>query len=234
MKTKKQNIWKLKRNQKQKYNNGKQIELGQIIKFKTNGKIWGRMQTESKNIGKTTTYTHFRIFRFPIFDTHPRLSFIRFQFYHFSILWFAIPNFDFQIFDTFKIHVSIIHLSTCRFSFSAFWCLISGFRFTLVWHFTNNVSFCVFSIFRFHIYSFWYSMSNFRISDVHSETQEEVPSSPKKQTEPAQTNPKPSGLILSVTARGMWHMFPGFPISLAFKPYCTRLCGPRSLSSLSP
>jgi len=33
---------------------------------------------------------------------------------------------------------------------------------------------------------------------------------------------------------GMWHMFPGFPISLAFKPYCTRLCGPRSLSSLSP
>ena len=57
-------------------------------------------------------------------------------------------------------------------------------------------------------------MSNFRISDVHSETLEEVPSSPKKQTEPAQTNPKPSGLILSVTARGMWHMFPGFPISL--------------------
>ena len=44
-------------------------------------------------------------------------------------------------------------------------------------------------------------MSNFRISDVHSETLEEVPSSPKKQTEPAQTNPKPSGLILSVTAR---------------------------------
>ena len=27
-------------------------------------------------------------------------------------------------------------------------------------------------------------MSNFRISDVHSETLEEVPSSPKKQTEP--------------------------------------------------
>ena len=121
-----------------KYNNGKQIELGQMIKFKTNGKIWGRIQKESKNIGKTTTYTHFRIFRFPIFDTHPRLSFIRFQFYHFSILWFAIPNFDFQIFDTFKIHVSIIHLSTCRFSFSAFWCLISGFRFTSVWHFHKS------------------------------------------------------------------------------------------------
>ena len=110
LKTKKHNIFENRNEIKnKKYNNGKPIELGQIIKFKTNGKIWGRMQTESKNIGKTTTYTHFRIFRFPIFDTHPRLSFIRFQFDHFSILWFAIPNFDFQIFDTFKIHVSIIH-----------------------------------------------------------------------------------------------------------------------------
>ena len=51
----------------QKYNNGQQIELGQMIELKTNCKIWGRIQEEPKNIGKTTTYTHFRIFRFSDF-----------------------------------------------------------------------------------------------------------------------------------------------------------------------
>jgi len=47
-----------------KHNNGQQIELGQMIKLKANGKIWERIQKESKNTGKTST------------DSHPRLSFI--------------------------------------------------------------------------------------------------------------------------------------------------------------
>ena len=60
-------IWNQNEIKNKKYNNGKQIELGQMIKLKTNGKIWGRIQKESKNIGKTTTDTHLRIFRFSDF-----------------------------------------------------------------------------------------------------------------------------------------------------------------------
>ena len=116
-----------------------------------------------------------------MFDSHPRLSFIWFQFYSFSDFRIAIPNFDFQIFGTFRIHVSILHLSICLFSFSEIWFPISGFRFTsvssiclfsfseiwfpisgvrLAYTFTKRVSFCVFPTFRFHIYSFL-------IFDVH-------------------------------------------------------------------
>ena len=158
---------------------------------------------------------------FPMFDSHSGLSFIRLQFYSFSIIRIAIPNFDFQIFGTFRIHVSIFHLSICLFSFSEIWFPISGVRFTSVWHFQSVFHFVSSRLSEFTFIVFWYSMSIFLISDVHSEMQEEVPSSPKKQTEPAQTNPKPSGLILSVPARGYF-----LPKLLnSFKPTFSRLWG---------
>ena len=44
---KKQNIFENRNEIKNnKYNNGQQIELGQMIKLKTNGKIWERIQKE--------------------------------------------------------------------------------------------------------------------------------------------------------------------------------------------
>ena len=202
MKTKQQNKFENRNEINNKtYNNGKQIELGQIIKFKTNGKIWGRMQKESENRWKTTTYTHVRIFRFPMFDTHPRLSFIRFQFYHFSILWFAIPNFDVHIVDTFKIHVSIIHLSTCRFYFSAFWCLISGLRrfdtSQIVFHFESS---------RFSDFTFIVSDIRFPIFEFPMSTAKRKKRCPPQKTNGTSSNePKTFGTYFK-----------------RYKRYCTR------------
>ena len=64
----KQNNYENRNETKNKKNiNGKQIELGQMIKLQTNGKIWGRIQQESTNIGKTMSNTYFRIVRFSDF-----------------------------------------------------------------------------------------------------------------------------------------------------------------------
>ena len=112
---------------------------------------------------------------FPIFDSHPRLSFIRFQFYSFQI---SNLRFLILIFRLLTLSKLMFQLFICRFVYFRFqnfdvWFLVFGLR--RLDTFTNRLSFCVFSIFRFHICSFWYSVSNFLIPDAHSETQEEVP-----------------------------------------------------------
>ena len=167
-----------------KYNNGQQIELGQMIKLKTNGKIWERIQKESKNIGKTATDTHVWIFRFfrcstPIPDCLSfDFSFIVFQIFE---LRFPISIFRFLVHSEFMFQFFICRSVYFRFQKFDFRFPVFGlrrfrrfvyfrfqkfdFRFPVFGSrrfdtFTKRVSFCVFSTFRFHIYSFL-------IFDVH-------------------------------------------------------------------
>ena len=156
--TKTKHFWNQNEIKNKKYNNGKQIELGQMIKLKTNGKIWERIQKESKNIGKTATDTHVWIFRFFRCST-PIPDCLSFDFSF--ILFFRFSNCDsqFQFSDVWYIQNSCFNSSfvdlsifvfrrfpisgfrftsvssICLFSFSEIWFPISGVRFTSVWHF---------------------------------------------------------------------------------------------------
>ena len=130
-----------------------------MIKLKTNGKIWERIQKESKNIGKTATDTHVWIFRFfrcstPIPDSFD-FSFIVFQIFE---LRFPISIFRCLVHSEFMFQFFICRSVYFRFQkFDFRFPVFGSRRFDT---FTKRVSFCVFSTFRFHIYSFL-------IFDVH-------------------------------------------------------------------
>ncbi len=111
------------------------LNLDKLLSLKRTAKSEDGSKKSRKAWGKQQQTHMFGFSVFPMFDSHSRLSFIRFQFYSFSIIRIAIPKFDFQIFGTFIIHASIINSSICLFSFSEIWFPISGVRFTSVWHF---------------------------------------------------------------------------------------------------
>ena len=156
---------------------------------------------------------------FSMFDSHPDCLLFGFSFIssQFCDLRFPISIFRFLTLSKFMFQLLICRFVYFRFQNFDFRLPVFGLR--RFDTFTTRVSFWVFSVFRFHIYSFLIfdvQFSNFRCPQRNARRGALLP---KKQTEPAQTNPKPSGLILSVTARG--YFLPKWLNS--FKPTFSRL-----------